>query len=274
MREWLRRTQNIDRRWIFLAIFLAAFLPFVTGLTLPVGRSSPATVSVYEYIEDMPEDSVLIMSYDYSPSSMPELEPMAKAIAHQALSNDIRVIAMTLHPQGALMIDRVFNEIAPQVGATYGEDYVIAGFKPGTLAVILGMGRNIPKVYGGTDARGNTLSDLPAMEGVRTYDDVTLLVDFAANNLPNSWVAYAHERYGLNVAAGVTGVMATDLYPFWKSGQLVGVINGLKGAAEYEHLIQEPGWGLLGMSSQSVAHALIILFVILGNIGYFLTRES
>lgn len=272
--DWLRRMHNIDRRWVFLAIFLAVFVPFVTGMSLPVGRPSPATVSVYDYIDKLPADSVVMMSYDYSPSSMPELEPMAKAIARQALDNDIRVVAMTLHPQGALMIDRVFKEVAPEVGATYGEDYVIAGFKPGGLAVILGMGRDIPRVYGHTDARGNRLSELPVMNGIRDYDDVALLVDLAANNLPNAWVGYAHERYGLHVAAGVTGVMATDLYPFWKSGQLVGVINGLKGAAEYEYLVDEPGWGLLGMSSQSVAHMLIILFVILGNVGYFLTRES
>ncbi|MFO7947186.1 MAG: hypothetical protein R6V19_10245 [Armatimonadota bacterium] len=274
MRDWLGRMQNIDRRWIFLAIFLAVLLPFVTNLKLPVGEPSPATRALYDHIEQLPEGSVIVISCDYSPSSMPELEPMAKAIVRHALQHNIRVVAMTLHPQGALMIDRIFDEVAPQVGAEYGEDYVVAGFKPGGLAVILGMGRDIPKVFGFTDARGNELSELPAMEGVNTYDDVAVLVDFAANNLPQSWVAYAHERYDLTVAAGVTGVMATDLYPFWKSGQLLAVVNGLKGAAEYEHLVGEPGWGLLGMSSQSIAHALIILFVIFGNVGYFLTRRS
>ena len=74
------------------------------------------------------------------------------------------------------------------------------------------------------------------------------------------------------MAAGVTAVMATDLYPYWKSDQLVGVINGMKGAAEYEHLVGVTGWGILGMSSQSIAHLLIILFIIMGNIGYLAGR--
>jgi len=39
------------------------------------------------------------------------------------------------------------------------------------------------------------------------------------------------------VAVGVTAVMAADLYPYLQSGQLVGMLAGLKGAAEYEKLV-------------------------------------
>ena len=179
---------------------------------------------------------------------------------------------MTLHPQGALMIRRAVDPIMEELGKEYGVDFVDGGYKPGGAAVILGMGRDIGEVYAGQDARNNALSSLPMMRTVANYDDIALMIDFAANNLPFAWVGYAGERYGLKMGAGVTAVMATDLYPYWKSEQLVGVINGMKGAAEYEHMIDAPGWGILGMSSQSMAHLLIILFIILGNIGYFVTR--
>jgi len=171
------------------------------------------------------------------------------------------------------MINRVLDEVAPEMNKTYATDYVNAGFKPGGLAVILGMGKDIIGVFEDSDAEGNALSNMPVMAGVKNYDDIDLIIDFAAGNIPFAWITYAHEQYRLKVGVGVTAVMATDLYPFWKSGQLVGVINGLKGAAEYEDLVQAPGDGMLGMSSQSIAHALIIFFVILGNIGYFLARR-
>ena len=132
----------------------------------------------------------------------------------------------------------------------------------------MGMGESIAKVYP-TDADGRPLSQLPVMAGVQSYKDVALLVDLASSSTPGSWIGYAHERYKLAMAAGITAVMATDYYPYLQTGQLVGMINGLKGAAEYEALIEHPGLGTLGMSAQSIAHVFIILLVIIGNIALF-----
>lgn len=268
----LRQLERIDRRWIYFAVFVAIVVPFLTGLKLPVGTPSPAAVAVYEAIDNLPPDSVVMLAIDYGPASMPELEPMAKAVARHCFQRDLRVLAMTLNPEAALMIRRAVDPVMEEMGKEYGVDFVDAGFKPGGLAVILGMGRDIPKVFGNQDARGNALSSLPMMAGIGTYDDIALMIDFAASSLPFTWIGFAHERYGLKMAAGVTAVMATDLYPYWKSDQLVGVINGMKGAAEYEHLVGVTGWGILGMSSQSIAHLLIILFIIMGNIGYLAGR--
>jgi hypothetical protein len=270
----LRKLEGIDRRWIYLAIFAAVVIPFLTGLKLPVGTPSPAAVAVFDTIDRLPEGSVVMLSFDYSPASMPELEPMAKAVVRHCFERNHRILAMTLHPQGALMIRRAVDPLMEELGKEYGVDFVDAGYKPGTAAVILGMGRDISKVYEGRDARDNALDDLHMMRDVGSYDDIALMIDFAANSLPFAWVGYAHERYGLQMGAGVTAVMATDLYPYWKSDQLVGVINGMKGAAEYEYLVGAEGWGILGMSSQSIAHLLIILFIIMGNIGYLATRRS
>jgi hypothetical protein len=50
------------------------------------------------------------------------------------------------------------------------------------------------------------------------------------------------------------------------SGQLVGLLGGLKGAAEYETLVNRRGRGLTGMDSQSIVHVLLVLFIILGNV--------
>jgi hypothetical protein len=47
----------------------------------------------------------------------------------------------------------------------------------------------------------------------------------------------------------------------------------MPGAAEYEALIGVPGIGTSGMDAQSVAHLVIVLFIVLGNIGYFIERH-
>jgi len=90
---------------------------------------------------------------------------------------------------------------------------------------------------------------------------------------------YAQSRYGMRVGAGVTAVSAADAYPFLQSGQLTGLLAGMKGGAEYEVLVQKAGYSkaympaVAAMDSQSLAHVVIMLLVIIGNVAYFATRK-
>jgi hypothetical protein len=107
---------------------------------------------------------------------------------------------------------------------------------------------------------------MPAVAGVRNYGDIGLVVDLASGGTPDTWVMFAHEPYNVALGIGVTAVMATTYYTYLNSGQVVGMLGGLKGAAEYEEKVGRSGDGKVGMDSQSVAHLLIIALVIIGNI--------
>jgi hypothetical protein len=48
----------------------------------------------------------------------------------------------------------------------------------------------------------------------------------------------------------------------------------MRGAAEYEILVNHPGKAVAGMDAQSFAHVLIVLFIILGNVGYVLAGKA
>ena len=88
------------------------------------------------------------------------------------------------------------------------------------------------------------------------------------------WIIYGHERYGFPLAIGVTAVMAADYYSYLNSGQIVGIIGGLKGAAEYEKLIGQGDLATMGMNIQSFVHLVIVLFIVIGNVGYLMTRKK
>jgi hypothetical protein len=270
MNVW-ERLLELDRRWIFIGIALAVIIPIITGYALPQGKPAPPTVALYDYIEDLQPGDVVMVSFDYSPSSMPELHPQAMAVVQHLMQRDIRVLSVALNPQGTSLGREVLATVAGKVGAEDGTDYVHLGFKPGGSQVILKMGESIRALYS-TTPDGTPTDDLPVMEGVDSYEDIDLVIDFAAGNIPFTWIAYAGERYNQEIATGITAVMATDLYPYLQSNQIVGLINGLKGAAEYERLMDlDPSVapGMLGMSAQSIAHLLIIVLVIAGNIAYF-----
>ena len=67
--------------------------------------------------------------------------------------------------------------------------------------------------------------------------------------------------------------MVSELYPFIQSGQLVGLMPGLLGAAEYETLIDTPEKATAGMSVQSFVHLLIFVLVVVGNVAFFIQRR-
>ncbi|MDD2505864.1 MAG: hypothetical protein PHQ78_00905, partial [Candidatus Cloacimonetes bacterium] len=87
------------------------------------------------------------------------------------------------------------------------------------------------------DAEGRKLENLPIMKGINNYSEMNLAIEFSGSSAGGMWITYARTKYGLNVAVGVTAVMAADEYPYLQSGQLIGMLAGLKGAAEYEKLV-------------------------------------
>jgi hypothetical protein len=79
----------------------------------------------------------------------------------------------------------------------------------------------------------------------------------------------------------VTAVEALLLYPYYPR-QLKGLMGGLQGAAEYEtaliskypQFVKTAREAQVYMGPQAVAHYVIILLVILGNISYFVGRKG
>jgi hypothetical protein len=270
---------KIDRRIIFLFIMAAVIIPFFRPLGVPV-HVTDHVQKVFDFIENVPPgEQPVLVSMDYSPGTMPELYPMNLAILRHCFARGVRVVGMTLDPRGAGIGELAMTRVADEYEVEYGEDYVYLGFRPGIIAVILGIGEDIKRVFG-TDNYGTDLDSIPMMREVSTYDDIPLVVTLAASSMPESWISYANSRYGQLIASGVTAVMAADFYPWLQTGQFIGMLGGLKGASEYELLVEEAGYSserkdaTRGMDSQSVVHLLIVILIVMGNISYLASRKS
>lgn len=277
--NWLAKLSKIDRRILFLLIGAAVVIPFFRPLWLPV-HVTEHVQNVFNFVESIPADGqTLLISMDYSPETFPELYPMNLAILRHCFARNVKVVGMTLDPRGIGIGEMAIGTAAAEYDKKYGEDYVYLGFRPGIVAVILGIGEDIKRVFG-TDNYGTDLDSLPMMAGVSNYDDISLVVTLASSSIPESWISYANSRYRQLIACGVTAVMAADFYPWLQTGQFIGMLGGLKGASEYELLVEGAGYtrerktATIGMDAQSVVHVLIVLFILLGNVAYFASRRS
>jgi len=266
------------RRLIFILIAFSVAIPLVIKIGLP-NEVTSEVMRVYENIDQLDSGSVVLISFDHEASSLPEVKPMAVAILRHCFSKDLRVIGLALLAEGTVVGDGILREVAKEYEKKYGIDYLFLGFRPQCQAAILGMGEDIKRVFP-QDYKNIPLDQIPMMsegsrlagKGIKNYQDISLIISVADGDMPNYWVDYAVSRYHKKVATAVTAAMATSFYPFLASGQIVGLLGGLKGAAEYEILIKKPGMGQKGMDAQSISHLVIILLVILGNATYFLRK--
>jgi len=267
------RMLRIDRRIIFLLIGVCTLIPLLFPMGLAI-KTSPEVTSVYDYIEHMPEGSVFLLSLDFDPASKPELYPQAVALLHHAFTRNLRVIGMTLWLPGTGMANEVITHIAQEQGKVNGKDYVFLGWSPGGGSVIINMGQSISTAFP-TDYYNQPTASLPVLEGVQSLRDVQYVVSLAAGTTGiETWYVFGKDKYKFELGGGCTGVIAPGLYPLLRSGQINGLIGGLRGAAEYEVLIGRKGRAVAGMDAQSVTHLAIIVLVILCNVFYLTIRRS
>jgi hypothetical protein len=266
------RISNLDRRIIFLAIALAVVIPLLFPLHLNVDISAPVK-GLYRTIDSLPAGSVILISTDYDPATYPELYPATEAILRHAFSRNLKVYMMAMWPQGVQLGTKALAIVAPEYNKQYGVDYVNGGYRPGGAVMLITLGKNFRDVFV-SDFRGAPADSFPLMRQVRSAQDITMIVSLSAGD-PGilAWILYYRARYHTMVGAATTAIMAPQMYPYLQSNQLVGLMGGLKGAAEYEKLIKKPRLATAGMDSQSITHSVIVFFILLGNVMYFLTRK-
>ncbi len=271
MRFW-EKMEGMDRRWVYLMVGIAVILPFLLPVTLPISITPEARM-LYNAVEQLPDSSIVMLVFDYYPSTIAECEPMTTTALHHFFRKDCRVVTLSNIPLGGpSMAETVTRSIAPEYDKVYGVDYVNLGYKANYVAVLSGMGTSIESIFP-TDNSGTPLAELPLMDSVKNYDDVAFIFEVADNATADYWVSIVNAQYGTPIGCGVTAVSAPKYYAFVTAGQFVGLLGGMKGAAEYEQLISKPDKAVAGMGAQSMVHLLIIVLVILGNIGYFVNRS-
>ena len=264
---------SIDRRWIFLIIAAVVIVPLLFPIGLPI-RATDTTKDVYDAIERLPAGSNVLLSTEYSPSTRPENHPMTISILRHLFKNNHKVFVTCLWPDGQFMAQDALNQVAKnEFNKVYGEDYVFLGFRPGNEAVVKGIVSNIRKIYT-VDVYQKKIDEIPLMKGINNFKDFDFLFSSSAG-FPGTieWVQYASDPTGVPMASGVTSIQVNEVMPYVQAGQMVGVLAGMPGAAEYESLINQKGSATSGMDAQSVAHLVIVLFIILGNISFFIERK-
>jgi hypothetical protein len=266
------------RRLIYLGMLLAVTVPMIWRITFKE-HASPMVRDVFNAVESLSPGARVLLVYDFDPASEPEIEPMTDAFARHLCLKQALLYCVTLFPTGPVEIQEAIRDILrpefPEL--RYGIDYVNLGYMSGNEGVIAVALTDFKKAFS-TDAHNVSSYDterLPIMEAVDNIASFQLIVDCSAG-YPGlrEWIQYAAVPAGVPITGGSVAVGSPEIFPYIPE-QCLGILAGLKGAAEYEQLLVENypqldrpecRAALERMGPQTVAHLMIIMLILLGNV--------
>jgi hypothetical protein len=296
---------TIDRRWIYLALAATLIISLLLGKPVTPNVIPPVR-SLFDAVDAAPagpdDGKIILIDMPFSAGTLGENGEQARAlIRHMFLRHKRFALVSVGEPQGGNYAKELGSDIAKQYGATYGTDWITFGYKYYSLAFYKSITQNIPDTIKTDGLLQEDVTRFPIMRGIHGVKNIALLIEITASSSVYDWIQLVQPTITprLKIGYACTGVMATDAYPLLDSGQLVGLLPGLKGAADYEKLvddlqvheyqdghtlhatfIQDPNAQLQLppsarqlMYTQDKAHIVIILFIIFGNVGLLLSQR-
>jgi hypothetical protein len=255
---------NLDRRIIYVIIIIACAYPFINPIGIPVALD-PYTLNFYGVIEDLPEGSDVLWGMGIGPSLTEHIGMSISVIKHLFAKN-LNVLFFSVRAETPPIITGILD-IAGTEGKVYGEDWVELGFLPGYEPAMAAIAADLWEMA--TDEYGTPLEDIPLMQDLHTLNDIELTIVTYGSDI-EGWVRQWHTAYGTPMLA-FDGSFYQGMLPYFPA-QIAGLLPGVRGGAEYELLIDQPGVNLIQSDALSLGHMIVILSVIIGNVLYFLSK--
>lgn len=299
----VRRVQLLDRRVVYLLLVFVLSIPFAVPFGLPI-RPDTYTQRFFDKIEQIaraqderrqrgePEQVVLFLT-NWGPGQAGESEPQFRILARHLLRRRLKTVFL------CSMGDPVFHDAAlaalrqaqrdeqaratrrgePRPEWTYGEDYLDFGYV--NAPTFASQARAIitqPRDTFGRDFVGRRDlqddSSYPLLQRLHGVDDVAAVVVVSGGDEGKYIASLVRSDFPqLQVGQAAAGIAASDLYPYVRSGQLFGLLNSARSAAEYRVLLNpdEPATTAVE-NAMSLGKSLLLLLVLVGNVAFVTTR--
>lgn len=253
-----------DIRWLYVIIVIAVSWPILSPIGLPVAIEK-WTQDAYDTIEALPEGSKVLISSTNAGSNWPDLGIPEVALTRHLLKKGLKVVFFSYSTEAGVLTDTRILPEANQYGAKNGEDYVVFDFLAGGETAQAAFAADIRSVLT-NDYYGVPIDDIPLMKDINSATDFDLVIGIG---YAEELIRQFQSPYNVPSITGTWGMMGPHYFPYLESGQLQGMVMGMRGGAEYELLVGFVGEGLQGADALSMTHIAVAIFAIIGNISYF-----
>jgi hypothetical protein len=260
---------------IYTLLIISIVIPLLNPVGLPIGISQ-TTKDVYNYIENtLPPGSPVLIDLYYEMAARAELEPQAAAVVKHLFEKNCKLVFVSTITYGPIVFE-LLKSTAPDLfeGKQYGTDYVFLGYIAGNEPAVASLAQSIRTTIA-VDNYGTPISQLPMMANIDKAEDFKLVFIVSSGTDTFGWyVRQWYTTHNVPLLFGALSVIGPSIKPYVDAKQAIGMLTGQRSAAEYETLVGRKGLGLASMDAQSFAHALILVFIIIGNIIFLATRSK
>ncbi len=265
-----KKLGQIDQRIIYVCLVLSLLIPLVKPLGLPVSIGANAR-KTFEAIDALEAGDTVIIDVAYSVSGAADVEPQAIAIVKHLFEKNVKVIFIATNTYGSMLTEGLLKPHEAEGIKIDGEDYVNMGYLSGGENALNLILTDIKKAYP-ADFRRSPTANMPILADIEGGKDIDMFLFFTT--VGADMQVRQVSQYGIPLVAGLINTMAPQAQPYIDSGQINGMLVGLRGAAEYESLMKSPAGALAGMDAQSTGHLLILAFIFIGNLSYFMQKRA
>jgi len=266
------KLSKIDRKYIFLVLWIAVLLPFVVTFALPM-KISGLSRDFYDYLDEMPEDSTICYFWDVSFAGWSEMEASGmvtlKMLFKLMNEKNCKIILVGMRGDCGPLPELTLKQLGlhPDQNPTYGEMYAHIGWIPGGSVGMSNWCKEIRSVNP-NDWWGTPLDDLPVMQGINDITDIDLVLQIESGGcgvvINQVVVPYNTPFLTVSIANNVPGNL-----PLLDSGLMTAQLGGIRGGAELEQLTNEIGVGNVNITAISTTHLAIIALMVIANITYY-----
>ncbi len=274
MSVWEKLTA-LPREVVMSLVILAMVVPAVSPLGLPL-MTGDMSKAWYNTVDALPEGSIILMDIGYGSGGYPSLGPGNIAALHQMFEGGLKVVLMATSLEGTMMYPLIMAEVMPEenYGLVYGEDYVFIGYIAGEQTAMAGVLGDLKSLVS-VDYQGTSIDSFSLMDNVNGADDIDLVAYLTTGGgIAEGWVYQAYSQYNMDVIGGVLSMMTTSIKPYYDSGQLLGIMDGIKGAADLEFITGHPGDAIVSSDILTFTQILVLIFILVGNLSYWMLKQE
>ncbi|HVL38279.1 MAG TPA: hypothetical protein VM328_02700 [Fimbriimonadaceae bacterium] len=306
------RLQSVNRLTLYGILIVLTSVPHFFHMKMP-NKPVDATMDLFRAFMNLPQGSTVLIQTDWTTSTRGESGGQMEALLRILMRKEIKfAIFSCADPQAPQVARNVIASINAERRES-GErpwdrwnDWIDLGYFPNAEGTNNAIATNLRQAFAGREdvtpeGVSRDVFRSPVLSNVRNVKDLSMYIIVTASATFN--VAVERLSKVIPMGAMVTGVMGPESLVYYESGQIVGLSAGLKGVYDLETMMEagvnvadpaghiavragkfddeirafpgavNEGKGTSYYPTLHFAIGLMVLAIIVGNIGMFLSRR-
>lgn len=270
------RRDALFRALVYALLALAIIVPFFVPdlATASIRTFGTPTADLYDTIQALPPDALVLVSFDYDPGNIGEMDLQANALVRHLMQRRAHIIAISTLETGPQIAQQVLDRAARAAGNyAYGTNYLNLGYLAGQEAGLRQLATSGFAPTATDYVYRRPLVQYADLARAQNWRNVALVIELAGSpEALQKWMEQVQPRVNAKIVAGVSASGEPRARAYRESKQLGAMMSGLIGAAQYEVLMNQPGLAVISVGAQNAANIVFIALIVIGNLIFLFSR--